>query len=397
MPENAVTVVNNELIALFIMILVFLSWNITKDNDKEALKLKIAILDIILVMMCYFKIEYTLYYLIIYIASTFIFLEIVSAEKYQKRIIRKPFFLFLDYFYKIIFNYGLVSLLLSILSIKISHSFIMIVISIAFLLRNIVSCLTDDFKTLEFNEIYKKIDKVKQFNKMDDNQKLFLFSDMLIYKEDKSFFERANTYNWVSLEFIKYRYKRLNNEHKNIKFIITECINELLKTIKKLYFYFSSKIINKFNPNKEVPKLSGGYSTIEMQLIRSVALIDGYTSHPFRRKIYELVYSTIFFSCLKEEYGYRNSNNYYKKYMYKYYLIYLYIYFAPIKVNGTYYKNILEMYKKNNIYDITYEEFFIWTLALSHRKINDNILEYKTVSWANLNKNKLKNIIKQFN
>ena len=61
------------------------------------------------------------------------------------------------------------------------------------------------------------------------------------------------------------------------------------------------------------------------------------------------------------------------------------------------YTSILSLFDKKDIFDISLEEFYIWTLGLSHRKINDRILDGDIVRSYRMDYTKLKQLIKRFN
>ena len=133
-----------------------------------------------------------------------------------------------------------------------------------------------------------------------------------VQKEDKTYFERRNTYNLISLEYARYKYIEFkNNQCKKIYRLIfigniVCCIHIFIKIIKNIMLILI-KILKNINAllfrKKKISNIFIGHATIEMQLIRTIALDDGY-SMTFRRKVYEYVYSTIFFHSLKDYYGY---------------------------------------------------------------------------------------------
>jgi hypothetical protein len=134
--------------------------------------------------------------------------------------------------------------------------------------------------------------------------------------------------------------------------------------------------------NRNIKKLIRGYSTIEMQLVRTLAVTSGYDNSIFQRKIYEWIYSYLFFKSLKKNYIYFKYNNVKE---YKNYLLYLYLKVAPVKINGFKYDNIDKLYGETNYENITKEQFYIYTLGLSNEKI-----EYEYIKNNNaINKFKL--------
>ena len=439
MIESIIQIVKNDVVIIFLLMLFTLFYKLEISKDK--LSIKICILNLVIYLLGLLNVYDIKLMLLLYITTTFLYLQIFTIDSFRKKYIKNFFLVILDYIYKIVFEYGFIYLLISLflvstsfeniikfyihyLNINISseyHNILYILLYITsgiFLIKSIICLQSEEFKTLKDIEILTKMNKILPFEEFELNTKLILFSNLLIYKEDKSYFIRENSYNWLGFNFIKYRIRRFlsyGTKYKacNIKYIgkiihifiiiyhfIYKILEIIYKIIRRICKFIKYKFHNIFKPNESKKYLNlipRGYSTIEMQLIRTLAVTDGYTTHKYRRKVYELFYSTIFFTALKYYYGYYNFNNYYYKYRYKYYLIYIYIHVAPVNINGRNYKNILELYKKESIYDITNEEFFIWTMGLSHHRIDYYLLDYKIVKWAGLDKKILKKLIDKFN
>ena len=130
-----------------------------------------------------------------------------------------------------------------------------------------------------------------------------------------------------------------------------------------------------------------------MQLIRTIGVKKGYEKL-FHRKIYEVIYSKIFFGSYRK---YCNDNKYKVKCSYKEYLIYCYINIADIKINGVRYSNMIKAWNKDRIEDVSLEEFLISILGLSWRKINEDILNNYSITIKNfdIQEEELKNNINQ--
>lgn len=167
----------------------------------------------------------------------------------------------------------------------------------------------------------------------------------------------------------------------NIKITI-KYAKKILTKILKAIFYKNG--IKRF--------IKRGYSTIEMQWIRNVAISIGYDK-VYRRKIFEIMYSNIFFKSLEEkrryntypEYSYENPTL-----IFKMLIVYVYIKTVPtflyIDNNRIKIKDIYDFYKiihgieinddnENIIQNITKEELFIFIMGLSGKKIGENLYE----------------------
>jgi hypothetical protein len=108
-----------------------------------------------------------------------------------------------------------------------------------------------------------------------------------------------------------------------------------------------------------------GYGTIEMQLIRTAGIEFGYDTHKYRRKAFEFLYANMVVNSYRD-YLERSGIDAEE---YRNYIIWLYINYARVKVNGKVYisgktSSLLKLFKKKSISQITEEEFFIWCLGL---------------------------------
>lgn len=84
---------------------------------------------------------------------------------------------------------------------------------------------------------------------------------------------------------------------------------------------------------------------------------------------------------------------------FKEYLLIVYIGIAPIQINNKRYKNMLKPWNKNNLKEVSKEEFFISILGLSNRWISKKILyNYSNIiNKYNLETRKLEQIIEVIN
>lgn len=384
------------------------------EINRENIKIKTFLIFILIVTLGAFNILDIKFSLVIALFIIFIFIEFIYVDSFQKEIINKLLYSIFDFCYKMIFEYKAGYYIIALILVSDCFEKVMGIFSPVIPEINVINvivgyllscyagikCLKNEFATKEFSEIKKSIDDILPYYNFIKTDKLEKFSEILIQKEDKSFFERKKTYNWMSIEFFKYRIKRLRSHYEQergqnkSKYKI---VFDIIKRVKNFIFTSIKKIIsilyNVIIRRKNIKLYLRGYSTIEMQLVRTLAVKNGYSSHVIQRKIYELIYSKVFFSSLKsyfEYYHYRNLNDY------KYYLIYLYINIAPVKINQKYYSTILKMYNKKELDKIKIEEFYIWTLGLSHSSIEKGIEESKIANDFNMDKSELTKLIKRF-
>lgn len=367
---------------LFVLIVWFMISRLEIDDSN--IKIKISIIYILMFFLAVTKIFDVFPLLIISIIIFFICFELIFIDDFTRRFIKNIKYIFLDFLYKLVFDYFYFYYLLSMLILKIDINFLTVLISIIILLSGIIKCFNDEFEKSSNIEIFKKINDILSINLFKMSNQFILFSNLLTIKEDKSYFSRKKSYNWISLDFIKYRLIRCNFKSLSIKEKIRFILKKFLLLIKKL-FSFLKLLVQK---RKNIKQYLRGYSTLEMQLIRTLSIKNGYSQHIYRRKIYEFVYSTIFFNSLKKYYEYFHYNN--VEY-FKYYLIYIYINVAPVRINKKRFNTIFELYGKKDLSEITPEEFYIWVLGLSNHPINLNILSYPQTTV--LDRNSLKKLI----
>lgn len=328
---------------------------------------------------------------------SFLYSEFLSEDNVKNILLCNIIYKIIDYMYKLIFEYSAVyfcgSLILMSNIIQIDLPIIQLlnryipiigikinIISLLLVLYAINNITSQKFETYSFKHIKQKMDEINIWNNVKSNNIDSLKLNMLIDVEDKSYFIRENTYNFLSFEFIKYKIKR---GIRKLKYVNID--KNILKKVTIL-------------PIKNTKKYIRGYSTIEMQIIRTLGIKSGYEKHIFCRKIYEIIYSKIFFTSLRR---YMN-----KLYLdtsgcctFKEYLLMIYIKIAPIKLNNTKYSNMLKAWNSNDIRQISDEQFFISILGLSYRWISTNILfNYsRIISEYSLKKSEIRKIIKKLN
>ena len=124
-----------------------------------------------------------------------------------------------------------------------------------------------------------------------------------------------------------------------------------------------------------------GYSTIPMQLVRTLGIKYGYNCR-IRRKIYEILYSRMFFGGMKRL---LNEEHVAKREHFKEYLLYIYFHVVKTYLGDAIFSKFLNAFdmqyqKKNNIdiYDCSNEGIFIACMGLNKRasKICDENIDY---------------------
>lgn len=207
------------------------------------------------------------------------------------------------------------------------------------------------FELNTFTSMKKKFDEFAfgYINLSNDD----LFEKMIILSEieDKSYFYRDKTYNFLSKQFLEYKIKinKSNNDGRGNSFSTKRVIMKISKDFKE-------------------GLVLRGYSTIEMQLIKNIGIKRGVLrkKYLFTRKIYELIYTKIFFSGLR---AYYESNQYGKIEYFKKFIIYIYLHNVPTTINGKRYSKFVDAFNGKKIEEISMNAMFVACLGLNTRRI----------------------------
>lgn len=335
----------------------------------------------------------------------FVLEEYLTADKVKIQLVTKFWTKLLDYGYNFVFqNSGVWTLLALALN---SHCFLFLTeqklknhifgasmgiwakgLSVLVFAFGMHRLSTQKFEISSFSEMKSRFESVPfrsaDYSNADLQQKM----DLLVDIEDKSYFFRENSYNWISKEFIRYRFGRWKlsepSERKTkpwyiflkkcIRFIREYGIIFLLKKgIKELRQSFYGIRLRPVYWLKLIFKR--GYATLEMQLIRNIGIEKGYENdkHILRRKLFEVIYSYIFFTGLKHYYEvirFKNRKNFKK------FILYVYLYSVDTKINGRTIDPLLSIFgdEKSQIPEKGWETmplelFFVLYLGLNHRHI----------------------------
>lgn len=155
--------------------------------------------------------------------------------------------------------------------------------SLIMMIATVTITLQQRYVVRTFTDMYK-VFADHPINEFEETERIREASIILISLEDRLYYERKGYTNY-SFSVAK----KIFDEHVQKTDIIKL---SYLKYIMRTALSFLKKII------KNILLHDRGYSTIPMQLVRSLGLERGYNC-AFRRKIYEVIYSRIFFEGLK--------------------------------------------------------------------------------------------------
>lgn len=290
------------------------------------------------------------------VISLFCFFEIFTSDEMKFKILINPIYKIIDFIYVSFAQYAFGGMCCALLMLRIKlpeplseQDIVFKVLSFLFVVWTLTVTLQQKFVLHTFGEMYK-IFTCFPINKIKFNKKLDEACTILISIEDKMYFRRK-AYTFLSLSYIIGVLKnKFSTQHGNEKIV---CV-------------FSTG--NRFIRN--IFSESRGYSTIPMQLVRSLGIKRGY-NYKYRRKIFEILYSRMFFKGIERMLNEDKvaQRQYFKKYL-------LYIYFHKVNTflgDATFSKflNAFDMtYNKKNkkdIYNCTNEGIFIACMGLSRR------------------------------
>lgn len=340
----------NNIIVVYFFVCIGLFVHSEMSEDQ-----KMVILYLASYLACLLKIIPESHMVISVICIQFIYSEYLSEDRMKMEIITSIKFKLLDYLFQFSINYATWAFLWSLIMISDSvdavvgrYRFLLLIIASFLVFALIHYLISKKFKIKSFDEIYAIFNQ-NPINLMPDNlpeEKIKILSDI----EDKSFFARENTYNILSLEFLKYKIQQKERVQ-----------DERGKT--------NSKIMIILDYIKRTKNLRG-YSTIEMQLLRTIGLEQGYNCM-FRRKIFEFFYSKIFMTSLKQYYKEHQVVNWWE---FKKYIIWVYYNTVPVEIDKNHYSSFKEIFNCE-IENWPLEKMFVAILALSGRNAGKETLD----------------------
>ena len=309
--------------------------------------------------------------------TLFAYLEIFTQDAMKLKLLVNPIYKVIDCTYLSIAQYYLMYILLSLFCFYYKLEFwigewayILKIFSIIPLFIGITKALRQKYVIKTFQEMYR-VFSLYPIHKVQFNQKLHEACCILVDIEDRNFYARKS-YSFLSIRFLFSALKHKKRPHKH---------NPAVSAIRN------------------ITTLSRGYSTIPMQLIRSLGIKYGYNC-VFRRKIYEILYSRMFFSGVKRLMHDEHVSN--RKYFNEY-LLYIYFHSVTSFLGDAVFSKFLNAFdmrgpKKNvkDIYDCSNEGIFIACMGLSKRanKINkDNIDYYLKPIQVSLDRNEILNMV----
>lgn len=140
------------------------------------------------------------------------------------------------------------------------------------------------------------------------------------------------------------------------------------------FFQKLLRLLPRLRLDKTGLHISGrGYSTPEMQLLRTVGIARGYEHYKLRRKVYEVLYSKIFFTSLRD---YHQANSFAGLSHYRDYILWIYTQSVLTMINQTRCPTFSGAFPDGtDVESWSLEGMFVACLGLSFRPATERTLE----------------------
>ena len=234
--------VSNFFFLTILIIFFFLNeMNVNRKNDR----IKLSIIYLVFLTLSSFNIYNTKEIVFSFILSSFVYLEYISSTSFQKKYFSISYNI-LDYVYKIFFEYKIFYFIVSLfltssffICISNFNKTAIILVGYGLVFYQITKIYNNKFETKTLEEIYEYCIKIKNFEYFKASNYLKELYDILVFKEDKSYFYRENSFNLFNIEFLKYKYNNMKFYilfNKKIKNKIILNILTIINMIKKILY-----------------------------------------------------------------------------------------------------------------------------------------------------------------
>ncbi len=328
--------VGNMIMLLFWVYITFIF------NDSEKYKVVIFIY-ISAFLVNFFDVVPTIQSYAILLVALFIDFEFLEDE-FKKQIVTNIVDKMLDFAYQMWAQYSIIFFTFSLFissewfgeRIGYRHRGIIYLAGFGFLYLSCKNAASKKFVLCSFDDIKRKIDKVIKYRSFLELEEPICNPACILCIEDKNYYFRGEKYTFCNRFYLKRRYWKKLKDY---------LLRLLCCTEKKETIIYALR----------------GYSTIEMQLLRTVSIEEGY-DYVIRRKVFEIVYAKVFLKNLKKYFEKCNCITT----GFKDYILYLYLQIAPCLNKGG--EERLEEVlgtERKEISKYTKEQLFILTLCFS--------------------------------
>lgn len=295
--------------------------------------------------------------------TMFCYLEIFTNDAMKLKLLVNPIYKIVDCIYLSVSQYYLLLVLVAVSCFYYkfdhwlgSYAVYLKLVSLIPFSYAIISVLRQKYVINTFQKMYYIFTEFP-IHQVEFNDKLATACDILVSIEDRGYFER-DAYSILSPSYL---FSIVRRKLRN-------------RTFTERWHQGTTFISN-------ILTFKRGYSTIPMQLVRTLGIKYGYNCR-IRRKIYEILYSRMFFGGMKRL---LNEEHVAKREHFKEYLLYIYFHVVKTYLGDATFSKFLNAFdmqyqKKNNIdiYDCSNEGIFIACMGLNKRasKICDENIDY---------------------
>lgn len=325
--------------------------------------------------------------LLLLACSTFVFLEYLSEDRRKLELVVKLRYKLLDYFYLMLFQYDFLTLFLSMgllfLSRRCCARGLLLFLSLLALARAEQWTVAQPFKIKSFTDTARVFDEHPPYMYRHSGELRRRF-ELLCAFEDRSYFSRSRSYSCVSAEYLRWR---LGGRIFSLR---------AFKALRRFLPELRARL-PRVRIDKSGLHVSGrGYSTPEMQLLRTIGIARGYEQYKLRRKIYEVLYSKIFFSSLKD---FHQANTFLELEHYRDYILWVYTQNVLTVINGTRCRTFsLAFESGSDVEHWSLEGMFVACLGLCFRPATDAVLDmyYDIICDFGLDREEILRLYKKF-
>lgn len=340
----------------FVLFLVFVLsiFSIDKLSEKQ----KISIIYLCSYGAAYMRTIPVKELLLIMTIVLFLMQEYFSFDRKKMKILNKIHYKLVDFIYMSVFQYKIWLVYFAILAktpylkkVFGLNDALMDTISVGIIILAFVWMYSLAEEFYSFTKMYDVVWKTPYYG-VEFDEALHHRLEIITYFEDNLFWERKRAYSWFSIEFIVVwvRNRKRNRQREQIQ--QQHFFDGIMNSIKRI-----TRVTKRFF-NWLGRVLSRGHSTIPMQLIRILGYKHGLVFENtkcnfklykiIKRKIFEILYSRMFFEGLKDYLIIELCND--LKH-YREYLVYLYPQIVQSKIEGKVYAPARKAFATNEKVD----------------------------------------------
>lgn len=360
---------NNIWVAFLVSVIIIISYSNLKQNQQMLL------IYLLTFGSAFFRVMRIYSCFILFFVSTYIFIEYLTDDRPKLELVVSIRLKIMDYLFLLFSQFHIFWFFVAMACLFVAHiSFgVLFYIALVFSFLTLYCCIhntaTQPFKIKSFSQMIQPFVELPYylFHWTEEAEKRY---QLLCEFEDRTFLKRQKSYSIFSAEYISMSGSKVK-------------IKNLLRSNLRKNGRGTISLIKKIKSGR-------GYSTPEMQLIRTIGVERGYEKHKYARKLFEIVYSHILFSSLRQ---YQRDNSGPGLAHFRQYILDVYLKNVLTKINDRRISKLNTIFEKPKDVSVwPMEALFVACLGLSFRPIVDSqIYSYENViSKYNLDINKIR-------